>query len=448
MHRFGPVTIETVPAVHSDSARPAQPGRAPTPSATCSPATDGRRLLRRRHRPVRRDGRPGADRRRPRADRRVGRDRRRAATSTRAPRSRPPACSSRGLVVPVHWGTYSPIARAPRAAAVAGPSGRGVRRATSGAAGLGRPPAPARAGRPPRRARRPGPTPVPRDHDRPTRSRAAAERPAARWPASSWRARRRRRCWLAVALWVLAWILPGFTIDGRADALLAGFVIGVLNADRLAGAGVRPRPDLGAHARDRGDRHRRARRVVAARLAARRRARRLLDRPRHRHRPGGHVTRIVTSPCWRSTTTPGSTTRSRRWPAGGASGPTATDVPGIVFVQLDGVAKVGAANGRCAPATSPRSTAGCTTVRTAWSAGTTGWSSQTGVSQCGILHGSTNDMPAFRWVDKATGEVVVSNRPAVGGGDRAGPLRRQRAAGPPRLELREPVLRRRRAGRC
>jgi hypothetical protein len=38
----------------------------------------------------------------------------------------------------------------------------------------------------------------------------------------------------------------------------------------------------------------------------------------------------------------------------------------------------------------------------------TGWSSQTGVSQCGILHGSTLDMPAFRWIDKTTGEVIVS----------------------------------------
>ena len=41
----------------------------------------------------------------------------------------------------------------------------------------------------------------------------------------------------------------------------------------------------------------------------------------------------------------------------------------------------------------------------------TGWSSQTGVSQCGILHGSVIDMPAFRWVDKSTGQIVVSNRP-------------------------------------
>ena len=79
---------------------------------------------------------------------------------------------------------------------------------------------------------------------------------------------------------------------------------------------------------------------------------------------------------------------------------------------------------------------------------TTGWSSQTGVSQCGILHGSTHDMPAFRWVDKSTGEIVVSNRPSVGRRDRAGPLRRQRPARPPRVELRQPVLRRRRAGRA
>ena len=41
----------------------------------------------------------------------------------------------------------------------------------------------------------------------------------------------------------------------------------------------------------------------------------------------------------------------------------------------------------------------------------TGWSSQTGVSQCGILHGSTVDMPAFRWIDKTNGDVFVSNHP-------------------------------------
>ncbi|MET8569786.1 alkaline phosphatase family protein [Streptomyces sp. NPDC004783] len=41
----------------------------------------------------------------------------------------------------------------------------------------------------------------------------------------------------------------------------------------------------------------------------------------------------------------------------------------------------------------------------------TDWSSQTGASQLGILHGSNHDVPAFRWYEKDTGEVVVCNRP-------------------------------------
>ncbi|WP_240746625.1 phage holin family protein [Cryptosporangium phraense] len=43
---------------------------------------------------------------------------------------------------------------------------------------------------------------------------------------------------------------------------------------------------------------------------------------------------------------------------------------------------------------------------------TTDWSSQTGASQCGILHGSNRDMPAFRWYEKDHGRLMVSNRPA------------------------------------
>lgn len=41
----------------------------------------------------------------------------------------------------------------------------------------------------------------------------------------------------------------------------------------------------------------------------------------------------------------------------------------------------------------------------------TDWSSQTGASQLGILHGSNEDVPAFRWYEKDTGEVMVCNRP-------------------------------------
>ncbi|WP_329222410.1 phage holin family protein [Streptomyces sp. NBC_01485] len=41
----------------------------------------------------------------------------------------------------------------------------------------------------------------------------------------------------------------------------------------------------------------------------------------------------------------------------------------------------------------------------------TDWSSQTGASQLGILHGSNHDVPAFRWYEKDSGEVMVCNRP-------------------------------------
>ncbi|WP_333746134.1 alkaline phosphatase family protein, partial [Streptomyces sp. IBSBF 2950] len=42
----------------------------------------------------------------------------------------------------------------------------------------------------------------------------------------------------------------------------------------------------------------------------------------------------------------------------------------------------------------------------------TDWSSQTGASQLGILHGSNHDVPAFRWYEKDTREVMVCNRPS------------------------------------
>ncbi|MFD4539178.1 phage holin family protein [Streptomyces bauhiniae] len=89
--------------------------------------------------------------------------------------------------------------------------------------------------------------------------------------------------------------------------------------------------------------------------------------------------------------------------------------PGLVCVQLDGVghdvltaavrdglmptvARWLAADGIIPP----------THRLTAWR---TDWSSQTGASQLGILHGSTWDVPAFRWYEKERGEVMVCNRP-------------------------------------
>src|SRR4051794_36429286 len=91
-------------------------------------------------------------------------------------------------------------------------------------------------------------------------------------------------------------------------------------------------------------------------------------------------------------------------------GANVTDVPGIVFIQLDGVAQavlMRAIRSGDAPTLHRWLLEGSHEL-VGWE---TGWSSQTGVSQCGILHGSTVDMPAFRWLDKSTGEIVVSNHP-------------------------------------
>ncbi|GAA2095927.1 phage holin family protein [Streptomyces albiaxialis] len=90
------------------------------------------------------------------------------------------------------------------------------------------------------------------------------------------------------------------------------------------------------------------------------------------------------------------------------------DTPGVVFLQLDGlgygVLRDALEPSGGAPPLMPVVAAMCGSSHrlTPWR---TDWSSQTGASQLGILHGSTEDVPAFRWYEKETGEVMVSNRP-------------------------------------
>ncbi|MFF0434175.1 phage holin family protein [Streptomyces sp. NPDC004327] len=88
----------------------------------------------------------------------------------------------------------------------------------------------------------------------------------------------------------------------------------------------------------------------------------------------------------------------------------AEPAPGTVFLQLDGVGHRvlgdAVAAGRM-PTVADWLADGHTL--TAWR---TDWSSQTGASQLGILHGSNEDVPAFRWYEKDTGRLMVSNRPA------------------------------------
>lgn len=94
--------------------------------------------------------------------------------------------------------------------------------------------------------------------------------------------------------------------------------------------------------------------------------------------------------------------RRRRLPPGPSA-------PGTVFLQLDGVGHdvLLAAVGKGVMPTVAR-WLGTTHRLTPWR---TDWSSQTGASQLGILHGSNYDVPAFRWYEKDTREVMVCNRP-------------------------------------
>ncbi|MFF0063425.1 alkaline phosphatase family protein [Streptomyces sp. NPDC005279] len=97
--------------------------------------------------------------------------------------------------------------------------------------------------------------------------------------------------------------------------------------------------------------------------------------------------------------------RRRRGEDGGRAG-----TPGTVFLQLDGVGyevlRRAAKDG-----VMPTVAAWMDESHrlTPWR---TDWSSQTGASQLGILHGSNHDVPAFRWYEKDSGRVMVSNRPA------------------------------------
>ncbi|MCM2580202.1 phage holin family protein [Streptomyces sp. MTZ3.1] len=99
------------------------------------------------------------------------------------------------------------------------------------------------------------------------------------------------------------------------------------------------------------------------------------------------------------------------------SAPPDTRTAGTVFLQLDGVGhdvfRRAVAAHRPLMETVARwydGGNGSGTHRlTPWR---TDWSSQTGASQLGILHGSNEDVPAFRWYEKETGEVMVCNRPS------------------------------------
>ena len=91
--------------------------------------------------------------------------------------------------------------------------------------------------------------------------------------------------------------------------------------------------------------------------------------------------------------------------------PTSTDAPGIVYLEIDGLAL---------PVLQRAMRDGHAPNLARWlQDGThrlveweTDLSSQTGASQAGILLGSNEDIPAFRWVEKETGRLMTCSAPA------------------------------------
>jgi uncharacterized membrane protein YvlD (DUF360 family) len=86
-----------------------------------------------------------------------------------------------------------------------------------------------------------------------------------------------------------------------------------------------------------------------------------------------------------------------------------TDVPGIVFLEIDGLAL---------PVLRRAMRDGNAPTMARWLADThrlaeweTDLSSQTGASQAGILLGSNEDISAFRWVEKETGTMLTCSAP-------------------------------------
>jgi uncharacterized membrane protein YvlD (DUF360 family) len=92
-------------------------------------------------------------------------------------------------------------------------------------------------------------------------------------------------------------------------------------------------------------------------------------------------------------------------------GTVSTDAPGIIFLEIDGLAR---------PVLQRAIRDGNAPHMASWlERGThrlaeweTDLSSQTGASQAGILLGSNEDIPAFRWVEKATSKVMTCSSPA------------------------------------
>ncbi|MBU4334931.1 MAG: alkaline phosphatase family protein [Actinobacteria bacterium] len=92
-----------------------------------------------------------------------------------------------------------------------------------------------------------------------------------------------------------------------------------------------------------------------------------------------------------------------------AAGP--VRAPGLLVVQLDGVGRAvldQAIEAGLAPTLLRWLTDGSHTLESWWAS----VPSSTPASQAGMLHGAADQIPAFRWWDRTTGRLVVTNHPA------------------------------------
>ncbi len=93
-----------------------------------------------------------------------------------------------------------------------------------------------------------------------------------------------------------------------------------------------------------------------------------------------------------------------------SGGRTITDAPGIVFLEIDGLA-LPVLQRATRDGSAPNMARWLAEKNYRFAEWETDLSSQTGASQAGILLGSNDDIPAFRWVEKETATLVACSGP-------------------------------------
>jgi uncharacterized membrane protein YvlD (DUF360 family) len=92
-------------------------------------------------------------------------------------------------------------------------------------------------------------------------------------------------------------------------------------------------------------------------------------------------------------------------------GETKTDQPGLVFLEIDGLG-LPTLRRALRDGSAPEMARWLAEEEYSLAEWETDLSSQTGASQAGILLGSNDDIPAFRWVEKESGRTMTCSKPA------------------------------------